>query len=131
GLVLALFLTRMGIPVRIIDKAPQPAAESRALAVQARTPEFYRQVGLAEAVIAQGHLVPAVNLWVQGRKKATIPLSEIGKGMSPYSFLMIYPQDEHERLLIDELCRLGVEVERPVELEAFTEDADGIHATVR
>jgi NADPH-dependent 2,4-dienoyl-CoA reductase/sulfur reductase-like enzyme len=37
GLVLALWLTRLGVQVRIIDKTAEPGTTSRALAVQART----------------------------------------------------------------------------------------------
>jgi 2-polyprenyl-6-methoxyphenol hydroxylase-like FAD-dependent oxidoreductase len=51
GLVLALWLNRLGLRVRIIDKTPAPGTTSRALVVHARTLEFYRQVGLAEAVV--------------------------------------------------------------------------------
>ncbi|WP_210237009.1 FAD-dependent monooxygenase, partial [Mesorhizobium sp. M8A.F.Ca.ET.213.01.1.1] len=40
GLTLALWLTRLGVPVRIFDKAAAPGETSRALAVQARTLEF-------------------------------------------------------------------------------------------
>ena len=36
GLVLALWLTRLGIRDRIVDKAGEPGTTSRALAVQAR-----------------------------------------------------------------------------------------------
>ena len=43
GLVLALWLTRLGIRVRIIDKAAEPGTKSRALAVQARTLELYHR----------------------------------------------------------------------------------------
>ena len=43
GLVLAIWLARSGIRVRIIDKAPEPGTTSRALAVQVRTLELYRQ----------------------------------------------------------------------------------------
>lgn len=53
GLVLAFWLTRLGVAVRIIDKNPQPTTTSRALAVQARTLEFYRQIGLVEAVLSR------------------------------------------------------------------------------
>ena len=59
GLVLALWLTRLGIPVRIIDKTAEPGTTSRALAVQARTLEFYRQIGIADEVIARGRQVSA------------------------------------------------------------------------
>jgi len=40
GLVLALWLTRLGACVRIIDKAAEPETTSRALGVQTRTLEF-------------------------------------------------------------------------------------------
>ena len=45
GLVLALWLTRLGVRVRIIDKALEPGTTSRALAVQARTLELYVRSG--------------------------------------------------------------------------------------
>ena len=37
GLVLALWLTKLGARVRIIDKTAEPGTTSRALAIQART----------------------------------------------------------------------------------------------
>jgi 2-polyprenyl-6-methoxyphenol hydroxylase-like FAD-dependent oxidoreductase len=45
GLVLALWLTRLGVRVRIVDKTAEPGTTSRALAVQARTLELYSQIG--------------------------------------------------------------------------------------
>lgn len=41
GLVLALWLTKLGVKVRIVDKTAKPGTTSRALAVQARTLELY------------------------------------------------------------------------------------------
>ena len=54
GLVLALWLTRLGVRVRVIDKTAEPGTTSRALAVQVRTLELYRQLDLADAVVARG-----------------------------------------------------------------------------
>jgi len=54
GLVLALWLTRLGVRVRIVDKTAEPGTTSRAVAVQGRTLEFYSQLGLAAAVVATG-----------------------------------------------------------------------------
>ena len=54
GLVLGLWLTRLGVRVRIVDKTAEPGTTSRALAVQARTLEFYRQLGIADAVVERG-----------------------------------------------------------------------------
>src|SRR5947209_11835585 len=104
GLVLALWLTKLGVKVRIIDKTAEPGTTSRALAVHARTLELYRQVDLADAVIRQGHKVPAVNLWVKGGKRARISFEDVGADLTPYPFLHIFPQDEHERLLIARLA---------------------------
>ena len=56
GLVLALWLTHMGVKVRLIDVAAESGTTSRALAVQARTLEFYQQMGLAETVV-EGHIL--------------------------------------------------------------------------
>src|SRR5215475_12361624 len=79
GLVLALWLRRLGQRVRIIDRAAAPGTTSRALAVQARTLELYRQLDLADAVVRAGHKVPAVNLWARGVRAARVPFETIGQ----------------------------------------------------
>ena len=131
GLVLALWLTRLGIKVRLIDKTAEPGTTSRALAVQARTLELYHQVGIDQAVIAAGQKVQYLNMWVQGRRVARVPLVDIGKGLTPYAFALVFPQDAHERLLVDTLARLGVRVERRTELVRFNQRDDGVTATLR
>jgi 2-polyprenyl-6-methoxyphenol hydroxylase-like FAD-dependent oxidoreductase len=131
GLVLALWLTKLGIKVRIIDKTAEPGTTSRALAVQARTLEFYHQVGIDDAVVAGGVKVSNLNLWVKGRRAARVPLDDTGKGVTPYSFALVFPQDAHERLLIERLAALGVRVERQTELLRFTQSDIGVTATLR
>src|SRR5215813_6047535 len=86
GLVLALWLTKRGVKIRIVDKTAEAGTTSRALAVQARTLELYRQLGIAEDVVAKGHRVPAVNLWIKSERKARISLNDMGKGLTPYPF---------------------------------------------
>src|SRR5277367_4638384 len=93
GLVLALWLTKLGVKVRIVDKTAEPGTTSRASAVQARTLELYRQLDLADAVVEHGHKVPAVNLWVKGEPVARLPFEKIGSDLTPYPFLHIFPQD--------------------------------------
>src|ERR1700722_943990 len=101
GLVLALWLTRLGVAVRIIDKTAEPGTTSRALAVQARTLEFYRQIGIADGVVEGGVKIAGVNLWVRGGKAARLPFENIGENLTPFSFALVFPQDAHERLLIE------------------------------
>src|SRR3989454_1130294 len=124
GLVLALWLARLGIQVRIIDKTAGPGSTSRALAVQARTLEFYRQLGFADELVEAGLVFSAANLWARGRRAAHVELGRLGAGKSPFPYGLIYPQDEHERFLIERLKELDVRVERMTELIDF-EEVDG------
>src|SRR4029077_10871483 len=135
GLVLALWLTKLGVKVRIIDKTAESGTTSRALAVQARTLELYRQLDLAldlaDFVVERGHKVPAVNLWVKGEPAARLAFEAIGKDLTAYPFLEIFPQDEHERLLIERLEKFGVSVERQTELTHFREEGGRVIARLR
>ena len=119
GLVLALWLVRQGVRVRIIDQLPEPGTTSRAIAVVPRTLELYRQLGLADIVVKRGRMLGAVNLWVRAERVGHVRLGEIGEGISPYPFLLMFPQDEHERLLIERLEAEGARVERPTTLSGF------------
>src|SRR5437899_1081653 len=131
GLVLALWLTKLGVKVRIVDKTAEPGTTSRALAVHARTLELYRQLDLANFVVAHGHKVPAVRLWVKGEPKARVSFEEIGADLTPYPFLQIFPQDQHERLLIARLQELGISVERQTELLSYRDMGPLIAARLR
>ncbi len=131
GLVLALWLARRGVAVRIVDKVGEPGTTSRALVVHARTLEFYHQLGVAEDVVAQGLPFDSVNLWSYGRHVARAELGAIGTGVTPFPHLVIYPQDRHERLLIEHLARAGVQVERNVELVGFTDRGDAVDTRLR
>src|SRR5262249_20064182 len=95
-----------------LPRAGRPGPTPRAGAVQARTLELYRQVGLAGAVVEAGAQVAAANLWVGGAKAARLPLGRMGEGLSRFPYALTYPQDAHERLLIERLDALGVKVER-------------------
>ena len=127
GLVLALWLTKQGVAVRIVDKTTGPGTTSRALAVHARTLELYEQLDLAGPVVAKGYTVPGVRLWLQGREAARVPFEQVASDLTPYGFLHIFPQDEHERLLVDRLRELGVEVERSTELLGYVEESRRRH----
>jgi len=75
GLVLALWLTRLGARVRVIDKTAEAGTTSRAVGVQARTLELYQQADLASAVVEDAVKVVAVNLWVGGGNAARASLT--------------------------------------------------------
>ena len=131
GLVLALWLARQGVGVRIVDKTAGPGTTSRAVAVQARTLELYRQIGLADEVVRAGMVNPGINLWVRGRRRAHISFGDAGADLTPYPFVLIFPQDRHERLLVERLEQMGVRVERNTELLDFEQREDHVGVRLR
>ena len=130
GLVLALCLARRGVAVRIIDQADGPGLASRAMVVHARTLEFYRQLGFARQVQDLGIPIHALHLRDHGHDTASVALGDIGAGLSPYPFVLSFPQDQHEGLLVDQLRAAGVEVEWNTALEHFVQDEWGVRATL-
>lgn len=131
GLLLALRLARAGVRVRIVDQAREAGTTSRAIVVQARTLELYRQLGLDGEFLEEAPRVEAMNLWVGARRVAHVPVGAIGRGLSPFPFLSVHPQDRHERFLIAHLRKAGVEVERGVTLVGFTQGESGVVARLR
>jgi 2-polyprenyl-6-methoxyphenol hydroxylase-like FAD-dependent oxidoreductase len=65
-------------------------------------------------------------LWVRGNKRARIALGDIGAGVSPYPYMLIFPQDQHERFLIERLRENGVQIDRPTEVLGFEERGDRV-----
>jgi len=131
GLVLALWLAKTGIAVRIIDKAIEKETTSRALVIHARTLEFYRQLQIVDDIIKAGFRFPALNLWVNHIQRAQIKISDIGKGSTPYPYIIILPQDQHEEILIEKLKALGVNVERNTELINFEQNDKSVTAQIK
>jgi 2-polyprenyl-6-methoxyphenol hydroxylase-like FAD-dependent oxidoreductase len=131
GLVLALWLKSLGVRALIFDKTAEPGTTSRALAVQARTLEFYSQLGIADAVVARGRKAVAAHLWASGKDVARLVFGDMGVGLSPFSYPLIFPQDEHERLLVSRLADAGVEVARQTEFVGFEETEGHILAHLK
>src|SRR6201994_1305508 len=68
GLVLALWLTKLGVRFRIIEKEAALPRTSRAVVIHARTLEFYRQIGIDRPIVENGLRVGGINFWGQGVK---------------------------------------------------------------
>ena len=123
GLVLALWLNRLGVRVRIVDKAAA-ARDDVARAGRAGADARILPAGRpGRRVVERGLEFAAANLWVRGRKAARAAFGEMGQGLSPFPYMLIFPQDEHELLLIERLAerasgRAGTELLR-------FEDRDG------
>jgi 2-polyprenyl-6-methoxyphenol hydroxylase-like FAD-dependent oxidoreductase len=128
GLAMAIELKRLGLPVRIIDAAEQPAQHSQALVVQARTLEQWERYGIAGEAVARGRKLLRGTLMSEGKTIATIELDRIP---GRYPFVLFLPQNETERLLAEHLRSLGCEVERGTELLSFENTKQGVTASLR
>ena len=62
---------------------------------------------------------------------ARLSFETVGSDLTPYSFLQIFPQDQHERLLIARLQEFGITVERRTELVRFTDEGNRVVAYLR
>lgn len=125
GLAASLFLAMRGVPVRVIDKAPSPGQNSKALAVNPRTQELLEESGVTARMLAEGWTIQGVTLHGHGSDEVTLPLSpllESGRSM------LSLAQARTEALLADALREHGVSVERGVRLEALEQGADAVTA---
>jgi 2-polyprenyl-6-methoxyphenol hydroxylase-like FAD-dependent oxidoreductase len=130
GMTAASELARYGIPVRIVDKAPQRTDKSKALVVWSRTLELLdRGPGKSEPFIAAGFKALAVNIVAKdGELMGRVTMDSVN---SPYPFGLMLPQSETERLLEERLAGLGVTVERRVEVLGYKSMDAGVEVTLR
>ena len=131
GLMLALWLAKSGVRVRIADPKSGPVNETRAIGVQARTLEFYDQLGIGNEALAEGEPFGAVNLFIKGQWRGKVNLSRMGEGLTPHPYLYSLTQDKNEALLVAHLAAAGVTVDWQTEVTGFTQDARGVTATLR
>ncbi|HUA78354.1 MAG TPA: FAD-dependent monooxygenase, partial [Acetobacteraceae bacterium] len=129
GLSLAITCHRFGVPVRLIDRAPQASEVSKALAVWSGSMEALAAMRVMPGFLAEGVRLRAVSAGPRGRARVSIP---IGAGIdSPYPIPLLLPQSRTERLLGTRLAELGGTIERGVALAGLHQNENGITASLR
>jgi 2-polyprenyl-6-methoxyphenol hydroxylase-like FAD-dependent oxidoreductase len=131
GLMLANQLARRGISPLIIDRHAGPARETRALGVQARTLEIYQKLGVVARALELGKVGTGANLWADGKLRGHVPLGDAGRAVSPFPYILILGQDDNERILGENLGKLGVPIRWNTELVALEQRADRATATLK
>jgi 2-polyprenyl-6-methoxyphenol hydroxylase-like FAD-dependent oxidoreductase len=132
GLVLACELAVRGVGVRVIDRSSRFYGGSRADGIQPRTMEVFADLGVVDWMLAGGDLGIEMRAY-QGDKvvwqgRMTEPVEPTPA--VPYPNPWFVPQFRIEEILRDRLADLGVHVELSTELTDFTQDADGVTATL-
>jgi 2-polyprenyl-6-methoxyphenol hydroxylase-like FAD-dependent oxidoreductase len=132
GLTLACDLARRGAPVRLVEQSTMHAVGSRAKGVQPRSLEVFDDLGVVDAVLAAGERRMRFRRFhgsqVLGEHE-TCPDRAPTPGI-PYECGLLVPQWAVERILRERLASLGGRVELGTSLSHFTQDADGVRATL-
>jgi pentachlorophenol monooxygenase len=127
GLTAAIELARRGIDCRIVDPLLEPPQYAKAVGVQPRTLEVFEGMGLLRRILDAAIQMRGQIVYVNGEKTAQLDLTLAAD--VPFGFIAI-PQYATERILRDELSMHGVHVERGIQLTGFTQDDDGVTATL-
>ena len=131
GLALALFLSQYNIKIRIIDKNKHGGQESRAIGVQARTLEFYKQLGIHKLATDGGTEATKANVTIDDKIIAKINFAK-GKKITPFNFLLLYAQNDHEKLLEKHLNeKYGIYVERNTSITKYEDEGDKVKSTLK
>jgi len=108
GLTAAYDLARLGVPVRIVEKATAPSPTSRALVLHARTLELLQHRGLAGRLLERGRPLQYATVYGDGEHLFQLDFSHVP---SRFGFVLSLSQAETETVLAQALAELGVEVE--------------------
>ncbi|MGW1509776.1 FAD-dependent monooxygenase [Streptomyces sp. NPDC002394] len=113
GLTLAIGLRRLGLRVRIVDRAPAAKREARALVLWARAREALDALGVGEVLRRHGVELDSVTIHARDRFLGELTT---GWALSAHARPLNIEQHDIERLLCEELARLGTRVEWNTEL---------------
>ncbi|HET7855331.1 MAG TPA: FAD-dependent monooxygenase [Gaiellaceae bacterium] len=130
GLTLAAQLHAFGADVQIVDRQLDRVYESRALAVQPRTLEVLRGLGIAQTLVERGNDTSQLQLHA-GKRVVAVRLFDVGLEDTAYPFLLFISQAETEAALNEHLAEQGVHVERGVELVEFEAGEEAVLCTLR
>ena len=131
GLTAGATLSRLGVKARVIEKAPTPSTQSKALGVQSGTLECLEQIfggDLPRQLIEAGVKVWQLNLNIENRPSLAVDLSLVP---SRYDFLLTLAQSETERILEKELNSYSVQVERSTALLETKDQGDSVLSRLR
>jgi 2-polyprenyl-6-methoxyphenol hydroxylase-like FAD-dependent oxidoreductase len=120
GLTLALQLARYGVPVRVIDAAYAPAAESRAAILHPRRLELFARMEVAAPFLERGVRYREIAAYSNRKPVAQEPVE-----------LLALSQSETEAILGERLRALEVKIERGVRLVHLEQDAVRVRVHLR
>lgn len=128
GLVAAIALKCHGVDVRVIDRNEGPTDLSKAVSMWARTLEVLDGMVDAQEFVKAGIQIVGARI-----RRPSGPIGDVDLTGLPSRFGVgvFLPQATTERILLEHLGELGVDVERRTELVSFDDRGDHVEATIR
>lgn len=128
GLTMACELVRHGAKVRIIDKNPIYAKDSRAVGIHARTLEVFEAMDVLPEFLKQGIKVTGINLYSGTHRLFHAKYEGFD---TPYCFILDLPQTDTELILIHHLEKLGVKINRNTELSSLEQKDNSVEVMIK
>jgi 2-polyprenyl-6-methoxyphenol hydroxylase-like FAD-dependent oxidoreductase len=131
GLTLALDLARRGVPVRIIDQAPEFPGGSRGKGLSPRSLEVFDDLAVIGQMLASG-ITHMPHRKYRGAEVIAEIDPEAGRVPTPdipYPTGLMIPQWRVEQILRERLADYGVAVELDTGLRSFSQHADYVTTT--
>lgn len=128
GLTLAIALTRLALRVRIIDKAPETKRQPRAAVIWPRAEEILDALGVISDFEEAANDLHSVEVYGRGRRLGEL---DVGHVTSTHPYPLVIEQHKIERLLADNLARLGVRVEWSTEATEVHPFEDRVEVILR
>ena len=122
GLMMAAQLLRHGIQPMIIDAKSGPDREPKAMLVHARSLELFRQLGMADLLLAQGKSYYAIQLLERGTPMGLLDFSTLVVADTAFPFIQRVGQDGIARLLLSRLTENVCPVAWETCLESLRQD---------
>jgi 2-polyprenyl-6-methoxyphenol hydroxylase-like FAD-dependent oxidoreductase len=140
GLSLSLLLHQQGIASVLVERRPDVSWYPRARNLNFRTLEVFRGLGLEAEVVAAGaplsRTLRKETLASHGEEgfpsiEQFLHIADHLEIVTPEPPFWYCPQDRLEPLLMAEAKRRGCDVRYNSEMISFTQDADGVNATIK
>ncbi|MEQ8934732.1 MAG: FAD-dependent monooxygenase [Amphiplicatus sp.] len=127
GLALAISLAQSSVDHVLIDRLTDSHTASRAAVIHAHTLETLDGLGVAGALVDAGHKVSRFSLRDRDRTLLTLSFDDLP---SPFSHLLMIPQNVTEGILARRLEELGGRIRRGVSGVGFEQMQNGVRAAL-
>jgi putative polyketide hydroxylase len=143
GLSTAAFLAHHGVEAFVVERRDGPSVHPRATGIGPRSMEFFRELGIDDAVNAAAvdmttgglgkiyaETLARADFTVSAAQPRAVPRPDALDAVTPTRLRGTCSQDRLDRVLLAEACRRGATVRYSTRLVSFEQDDHGVTAAL-